>query len=365
MSSSNQYSPSAAVKNWKAEIIRGLKYCKENGWLLSGGIALLAAISVFNYSVRENVPINLISVSAITSLPAIFAAVACTIILLLSCVLLPTAITFIPPIAGRPTSIVRMLSDKPKFRIKARINLFLALLVPTTTTSIIIFFFSYYDNAESSLFGLAVFSSIILSTTSFIRILSGKGNRFFPHISLDFLAISIAASLIQILTWLPVLKFSLFFVTDEKNWMTGFILVSILAGLTLTLLQTFAAEGVSRLLASSKPLNHLSLTIAAIIVAMCAFPPTGSMLAGFVMQSMASGARSCVVIKWSKSGLEDPTLPSQRDKKSSIALKLMAVDGSDYLARANNSKQKEIQRIPISSVRSIYECPSNNPNNEN
>ncbi|WP_127168311.1 hypothetical protein [Xanthomonas sp. BRIP62415] len=365
MSASNQYSPSAAAKNWKFNIIRSLKYCKEHGWLLSAGIALLAAVSVFNYSMRENVPINLTSASAIASLPAIFAAIACVIILLSSFILLPTAITFIPPIAGRPTSIARLFSGRPKIRIKARKSLHLALIVPTITTSIIIFSFSYYSNAENSLFGLAVLSSIILSVTSFIRIIGGKGNSFLPNISLDFLAVSIAASLIQILTWLSVLKFSLTLVTDEKNWIPGFFIVSIVAALTLTLLQTFAAAGVSQLLASSKPLNHLSLIISAIVLAMCAFPPTGSMLAGFVMQSMASGGRSCVVIKWSKSGLEDPTLPSQRDKKSSIALKLMAVDGSDYLARANNSKQKEIQRIPISSVRSMYECPSDNPNNEN
>lgn len=83
MSASNQYSPSAAAKNWKFNIIRSLKYCKEHGWLLSAGIALLAAVSVFNYSMRENVPINLTSASAIASLPAIFAAIACVIILLI------------------------------------------------------------------------------------------------------------------------------------------------------------------------------------------------------------------------------------------------------------------------------------------
>ncbi|UUF01118.1 hypothetical protein [Xanthomonas hortorum] len=157
MSAPNQYSPSAAVKNWKAEIIRGLKYCKEHGWLLSGGIALLAAISIFNYSMRENVPINLTAASAIASLPVIFTAIACIVILLLGCVLLPTAITFIPPIPGRPTPIVRIFSGRPKVRIKARKSLILALMIPAATTSIIIFFYSYYNDVESPLFGLSVF----------------------------------------------------------------------------------------------------------------------------------------------------------------------------------------------------------------
>lgn len=181
MSASNQYSPSDAAKNWKVNIIRSLKCCKEHGWLLSAGIALLAAVSVFNYSMRENVPINLTSASAIASLPAIFAAIACVIILLSSFILLPTAITFIPPIAGRPTSIARIFSGRPKVRIKARKSLHLALIVPTITTSTIIFSFSYYSNAKNSLFGLAVFSCIILSVTSFIRIIGGKGNSFFTE----------------------------------------------------------------------------------------------------------------------------------------------------------------------------------------
>ncbi|UUE97030.1 hypothetical protein NDY24_13970 [Xanthomonas hortorum pv. pelargonii] len=166
---------------------------------------------------RENVPINLTAASAIASLPVIFTAIACIVILLLGCVLLPTAITFIPPIPGRPTPIVRIFSGRPKVRIKARKSLILALMIPAATTSIIIFFYSYYNDVESPLFGLSVFSSIILSISSFIRILGGKGNKFFPRISLDFLAVSIAAALIQIITWLSILKFSLFLFADEKT----------------------------------------------------------------------------------------------------------------------------------------------------
>ncbi len=95
------------------------------------------------------------------------------------------------------------------------------------------------------------------------------------------------------------------------------------------------------------------------VVAACVFQPTGSALAGYVMQTMASGGRSCVVIAWSKAGLEDNTLPAQEKNRAiSIPLKLMAEGSDDYLAKAHNSTTKGIIRIPIAAVREMAKCPS-------
>lgn len=359
MDSKQSLDGAAARQNWKKELAEGIKLCKEHGWLLSGGIAFLSALSIFNYSITENVPINLTSSTAIISLPAVFVFITFIVLLCVGCVLFPMIITFIPPIKGRPTHLSKVLSSSLRIKRKAWCSMLLALMIPAVLVTVVVLAFAYInDKNGQSYFLVAVIATFVVSWLSFIRLFSGRGRGFLPKLSLDFYMVAAVAALFQILTWTLILQAALPRFTDQSSGAGTFILIALIGTAILICLQSLATVVISILLASTKPITGLLLLTCAIVISACAFPPTGSALAGYVMQTMASGGRGCVVIAWSNVGLEDSTLPShQKERAISIPLRLMAESGGDYLSRARDSSEKDIIRIPIAAVRGMEQCP--------
>ncbi|QSQ42431.1 hypothetical protein ISN35_03515 [Xanthomonas translucens pv. undulosa] len=346
---------------WKAELYQIATFCTMHRGHIGGAMLLLSALCIFNYASREHLPINLTSSTTIISLPAVFTAVALVVVILLCFVLLPTLAAFIPPAYGRTTLMARMHRTRRHVTRRMRFNFLFALSVPALSIAIVVTAFSWLDSSDhATAFNVATLSAIFLSWLAFLQLSSGKktGQRFLPRFAPDFWLITLGATSAQMLVWITVLQVTMPMFLNASSGLGDFVVLAVLTALVLVCVQTASALVFSQLIQTRTPITYLVLIVSVIVSMACVLPQSGSALAGRVLQTLASGNRSCVVITWSKEGQEDSTLPSSAPHApTSVPLKIMAETGDIYLARKWPLADRNIIRIPSNAVRSLGSCP--------
>lgn len=348
---------SAELEGWKSEVKTLLRITKEYATLIGVAIATASGASVFNYIRSEGLPINLASSAFLASLPAVSAAIIFLIVILICYFLFPTAVVFLPIESDRPTHMSKVFSGSSKVRRRAKWHLLAFLSAPALLTLLVVLAFSYIGTLGGDFFfGFSLVSSVALCWLLSIRLIGGRKSPGFWK-SLDFYYLTVGAVLVQFLISSIVLRVSLrkFFLDVDNIWILT--LISLLAIVATVFIQISAAVAMGRLIKTATPLRNIALVVFSIVLAACIFPVSGSFIAGRVMQIMAGGGGSCLVLEWNMSGVKSihSSLMST-DEGRSVPVRIMAESDGTYFVKTSEQETRRIFKVETAAVSGFEAC---------
>lgn len=348
--------------DWREEISSGLVWLNDRAWPLAGAILFIATLYLHDYIHDEKVPLSITSSSVVTALPMLFGLMVFAIMIVTGLVIVPTAILF-TPITKQGKSLMdqfEAISSTESGGVRSRGFFIVRWLLGLLAFSLLLLAISFLPEEWEQWIGVGALIAVPLSALGFIYlILWGqlKGTSFWRS-SGDFQYACWFSAVLQLVVMV-------FLVSVAAKKASGYVetrwgLLPILVGALFVLgtVQLAGARVVYKVRNHARPLTTAVQIATGLVVLVGLFPPAGAKLAGYAMQSTASGGHSCVVLKWvpepaaSTKSLNDPDASEQSQE-----LRILAEADGDYIVRSFGVTTEEVDFVPRSSVAGMDKCP--------
>ncbi|KYZ87627.1 hypothetical protein [Alloalcanivorax xenomutans] len=338
---------------WDSQLTEGLAWLNNRAWPLAAGTLFTSALYLHNYIIEEKVPLSLTSPTIITALPILFAVQVFIIALLVALVLMPTAILFTPTHVDGPKLIEEMglenLNDKNRKPARRRLlgRWLLALLLMSIAWLALAKLFKDSNSTIAALF--ALFLPIVL-----FAVVAIKGLWRFWRFSPDFILMALGTGLAQILALMILGTAVMSFLASTEQQDTWGYPLGLLVVLVFGLLQFISVVLIVTIQNHRNPVAWITLRGFALVVLIGLFPPASAKLAGYTLQTSASGARSCAVLLWQKTppGLKAIALDDSRSRNVKI---LLEAEGR-YVVRQHTGDPGTNYFVPSDQVNGIAAC---------
>ncbi|WP_133490152.1 MULTISPECIES: hypothetical protein [Alcanivorax] len=338
---------------WDSQLTEGLAWLNDRAWPLAAGTLFTSALYLHNYIIEEKVPLSLTSPTIITALPILFAVQVFIIALLVALLLLPTAILFTPTHLDGPKLIEELglenLKDKNRQPARRRLlgRWLLALSLMAVTWLTLAELFKDSDSTIAALF------TLLLPITLF-AVVAIKGLWRFWRFSPDFILMALGAGLAQILLLMILGTAVMSFLASTEQQDTWGYPLGLLVILVFGLLQFISLVLIATIQNQRNPIAWITLRGFALVVLIGLFPPASAKLAGYTLQTSASGARHCAVLLWQAPppGLKAITLDDRRSRDVKI---LLETEGR-YVVRQHTGDPGTNYFVPSDLVNGIAAC---------
>lgn len=344
-----------------AEASQILRWIQERAWPLGGGIILISVLYLHHYIQVEKVPLNITSPSVLTGyLPVVMAILTFILITPSILVLMPASILLAPINPAGDRLIELWISSEKNSRegIRQRLRFLIlwlfGLLVFSVPFAIVILthnWESFHPVLHKLLFYLLTITSLIFCMTCML-IMQKKLK--WKDISSEFWITGLIGSAAQLVSFLFIF-FIAFKFSNNSYLVLLFILIILIA--TLAIIQIACAYNLARIKKFSQPIATFGLIGLFLIVIPVFIPPISGKLAGYVLQAIASGGKSCTVLSWPpdtkhiEKPLQDISTPSQ-----SKPLRILAMEDGQYLVRLLDKENTDVYFLPRSYVTGIKTC---------
>jgi len=373
--------------DWWKEISDSLEWMHNRAWPLGGGAFLLAVLYLYQYIATEQLPLSIASPAMLTALPALLGFVVALVALIIAMILLPTYVLFMPVAKGAPSFVALMHSRAKAQRVKWRRSLskrWMVLAATTATAWSVWLALAVWANKGSAPGWLATFFSAPWAPALALVIALGpiwyftlppRGElapygaaegrwdfRFAIGVSCIFQSLVIWCCFYPALSWARnALSSNASDAAQAANILIPFFLASLFVGA----IQFAGVAYIAYARRTPRPLAKAGAVAAALIGLIGLIPPVGGALAGYALQTSASGGRACVVMKWAT---DMPTvlavLHNPDAQYFSVPLRILADSDGAYLVRAFDAKKPApVYFVPHAAVGGIDECLHMNPSN--
>lgn len=335
------------ARAWQSELRTIQTWIEDHPILLGGAAILLPSISIYHYATSEGVPLTIASPDIISALPSVLAAIAFLTILLCALPLAPACLMF-DGARRRQDGRLRLLSrENGQLR-----QDFFRWLAAFSLPGVIIAFgvlgnVMWWPDSEWPLF-VFIFSGSASFTVIVSRI------RRTPVFSESTLFV-FGMSGLQMLIATMVMQLALRLVSSSWNDLLIF-------GLLLLSMAALSFVQIAAVLVIEQTSQKIGFVMQAFIAALCVItfacilPPTGSALAGRILQGSASGNMHCVQLRLVEGTSDFSDLFSGTDSRSTVPLRILSNADGVYLVRNNDAPKGTIYRIPTANVSALISC---------
>ena len=350
------------VDQYATRLSNGLLWLNERAWPLTVGILSVAGLYLYQYIQMEKVPLSILSASAFTALPAMFAMLVFVIGMMGASILVPTFILFtrLNGTGVRLSDQLNLSPQSPQETAQHR------RLLGHWAASLLVMFVFWMSavylsvNAESGLLlTLSWIVAIIAAVVAYVGIIlrARPAHVALRELSGEFWLASAGAGVVQMVVILmvtvPVSRaFSEY--SDSAVFFAPFMAAEMAV---LFLIQGSAACLVVRMRVQKNPVAFASLVAFALIVLLGLIPASGAKLGGLPLQGSASGGRVCTLMTWAAEAKVPGVLVDADNPRRSVKLRVMADSDGSYIVRPWQAKEKTITFVPRASVAQLDECP--------
>ena len=341
--------------DWDLKLSNTLIWLHGRAWPLSGGIFVLALLSVMSYFREEGIPISVASSSALTVFPSVFAMTLIQVIVILVALLLPIRIFFAPTKRDGNPLLPHLYEDSDAATLKIISKHMKWWLVAAFLTGLL---WGLVEISPKECYAVGTLLMLFLVPWPLSRFITcGKLlNTGATKGLIEFQVLAYWCLIIQMLVALSAVTISTHLV---NQWINGskfwLVVVCISATLSLALLQWVVAKvqvDHRRSPQANRSLPLLSVTIALLI----AMSPLGAQSAGLSLQVRAPDGGACAALT-SISRIKYAEVKSTNSSETnSINVRILMEAHDTYLVRPWLSTTKEITFIPINAVTNIKPC---------